>query len=329
MLASYMVPIIVFLLASISVAGIAFALAPRASYDPFRSRFERVAGFADAMTDAPPSDDSRERKRAIEKTLRELDEKSADKQGGKPTLVGRLRQAGLSWSRKTYYIACAVAGFVTYALALVFGAGFLPAFGFALAGGLLLPHIHVSLKRKARLKKFSAEFPNAVDVIVRGLKAGLPLADCLRIIASESQEPVKSEFVTMVQDQTLGMPIDVAVQRLRDRVPLSEASFFAIVISIQSRTGGSLSEALGNLSKVLRERKKMHGKIKAMSSEAKSSAWIIGALPFLVAGAVYVTSPEYMSLLFDTLTGKFVLTGCGLWMGTGILVMRKMINFDF
>jgi tight adherence protein B len=163
----------------------------------------------------------------------------------------------------------------------------------------------------------------------RGLKAGLPLADCMKIIAAEAQEPVKGEFRAIIEDQAMGMPTDEAVQRMPGRMPVAEASFFAIVITIQSRTGGSLSEALGNLSKVLRERKKMRAKIVAMSSEAKSSAGIIGALPVFVTAAIYITTPDYIGLLFTTSTGNIVLAVSGFWMLMGILVMRKMINFDF
>jgi tight adherence protein B len=165
-------------------------------------------------------------------------------------------------------------------------------------------------------------------VIVRGVKAGLPLADCLRIISLEAQEPVRSEFKLVLEDQTLGLPVDQAVQRLFERVPLAEANFFAIVISLQSQTGGSLSEALANLSKVLRERKKMKAKIKAVSSEAKASAGIIGSLPLLVAGLLYLTSPAYISLLFTTSVGHMVIAASAVWMLMGTLVMRKMINFD-
>jgi tight adherence protein B len=207
--------------------------------------------------------------------------------------------------------------------------GPLPSIGFGLASGLLLPHLYVDVRRKRRFMSFTAEFPNAVDIIVRGVRSGLPLVDCLRIIATEAQEPVRGEFKAIVEDQTLGVPLEEAVQRLPDRLPLPEANFFAIVITIQSRTGGSLSEALGNLSKVLRERVKMRAKIKAMSSEAKASGGIIGALPIVVGFLVYLTSPDYISLLFTTLTGKMVLAACAVWMGTGVLVMRKMINFDF
>ncbi|MDH3196445.1 MAG: type II secretion system F family protein, partial [Hyphomicrobiales bacterium] len=167
------------------------------------------------------------------------------------------------------------------------------------------------------------------DVIVRGVKAGLPLIDCLKVIASDSQEPVRSEFQEIVEDQTLGLPLDEAVSRLPERVPLAEANFFAIVISIQSRSGGSLSEALSNLSKVLRDRKMMKAKIKAMSTEAKSSAGIIGSLPIIVVILIYLSSPHYILLLFETDQGNMVLAGCVVWMMMGVGVMKKMINFDF
>lgn len=331
MLAPSLFPMMVFALASLSIGGVAVTVFyPQfVKASSFKRRFESIAAFGNQKSSS--DEQGRDRRRSVEETLRELEEqqKAKTRKAGRPTLTGRVRQAGLTWTRNTYYAVCAGSGLASYLIAFLVGLGPLTALGFSLAGGLLLPHLYVNTKRKGRFKRFSAEFPNAVDVIVRGLKAGLPVSDCLRVIAAEAQEPVRSEFIAIVQDQTLGMPIDEAVQRLWERVPLPEANFFAIVIGIQSKTGGSLSEALGNLSKVLRERKKMQAKIKAMSSEAKSSAGIIGVLPFLVAGAVYFTSPDYMSLLFSTLTGKIVLVGCALWMGMGILVMRKMINFDF
>jgi tight adherence protein B len=205
----------------------------------------------------------------------------------------------------------------------------IPTVGFGLSGGVLIPHFFVNWKRKRRLHQFSNEFPNAVDVIVRGVKAGLPLVDCLKVISHEAQDPVCGEFQEIVEDQTLGMPLADAVGRLPERIPLPEASFFAIVVAIQSRTGGSLSEALSNLSKVLRDRKKMAGKIRAMSAEAKSSAGIIGSLPIVVGILVYFTSPDYIMLLFTTFGGKIVLACSAFWMFIGIMVMRKMINFDY
>jgi tight adherence protein B len=269
--------------------------------------------------------------RTVEVTLREAAEKVKfkAKSRAKPSLLVRMRQGNLSWSTRTYYLVCVATGIAAFLLILsTTGLGAFAAVGFGTSAGLLLPHLYVKFKRDRRFKRFSAEFPNALDVIVRGIKAGLPLVDCLKIIAAETQDPVKGEFKVLIEDQTLGMPLADAVQRLPDRIPLTEASFFAIVVAIQSRTGGSMSEALGNLSKVLRERKKMKGKIKAMSGEAKASALIIGALPVVVIGLLYVTSPKYIALLFTTQTGHIVLVACGLLMAGGTLVMRKMINFD-
>ncbi|HZH12326.1 MAG TPA: type II secretion system F family protein [Microvirga sp.] len=259
-----------------------------------------------------------------------MDNKQKLKKSSKLTLTTRMRQAGLSWSIKTYYLINIIAGsFCLFVSLTLFGLGIVSSIGFGMTGGLLLPYIYVNSKRSGRFKAFSTEFPNAVDVIVRGVKAGLPLVDCLRIISLEAQEPVRSEFREILEDQTLGLPLDESVQKLAERIPLPEANFFSIVISLQSRTGGSLSEALSNLSKVLRERKKMKAKIKAVSSEAKASAAIIGSLPVVVATLIYLTSPDYISLLFTTSTGHITLVASGFWMLIGCLVMRKMINFDF
>jgi tight adherence protein B len=151
----------------------------------------------------------------------------------------------------------------------------------------------------------------------------------LKMIATDAPEPLKSEFRAIVETQTVGIPIGEACTKLYERIPLPEANFFGIVIAIQQKSGGNLSEALGNLSKVLRERKKMKAKIQAMSMEAKASASIIAALPPSVAALVYITSPQYIELLWTHPTGRMLLAGCAVWMLTGVMVMRKMINFDF
>lgn len=326
--------IALFLLVSISVGGLLFAgLYPRlAARSQANERLELIAQVGGSAVRRAPTGDEKNRQRTVENVLREIDEhhKAKAKKGRRPSLLIRMRQAGLGWSKATYLLTALGAGFLSFfvALALV-PLGLLTAAGFGVAGGLLLPHFYVGFKRNARFKAFAAEFPNAVDVVVRGVKSGLPLVDCLKIIAAEGREPVKSEFKTMVEDQTLGVPVDEVALRLVERVPISGTSFFAIVIAIQSQTGGSLSYALGNLSKVLRDRKKMQAKIKAMSSEAKASAGIIGAMPVVVSILIYLTSPDYISLLFTTLAGNAVLVGAGLWMLVGILVMRKMIRFDF
>jgi tight adherence protein B len=325
------IPFIIALLTACCAGGIVVALLySRISQNSeSQRRFVAIAGAGTSISRQGSTDEAI-RKKAIEETLKSLAEKQKVKNGGKPSLKSRMRQAGLMWSASRYYLTCVVCAGIAFVVgAGVFGVGLLPALGFATAFGILLPHLYVNNKRSRRFKNFATEFPNSVDVIVRGVKAGLPLADCLRIISTEAQEPVRSEFRGILEDQSLGIPMDQAVQRLPERIPLAEASFFAIVIALQSSTGGSLSDTLGNLSKVLRERKKMQAKIKAMSSEAKASAGIIGCLPVVVSFFIFLTSPDYISLLFTTTTGKFVLAACAIWMGAGILVMRKMINFDF
>ena len=328
-----MVQIALFLLVALSVGGlIAAAIYPRLSGgSKSDKRIQSVAQPRKTADRRSAAAEDGRRKRTVEDTLKELEEKQKKaKKSSKPTLTVRMRQAGLTWNKNIYYLVSLMAGMLTFIVALVgFGVGLLPAAGFGAAGSVLLPSFFVNHRRKSRFKAFSNEFPNAVDVIVRGVKAGLPLIDCLRVIATEGQEPVKSEFRGIIEDQTLGVPLDEAVGRLTERVPLAESNFFAIVIAIQSRSGGSLSEALGNLSKVLRDRKKMQAKIKAMSSEAKASAGIIGSLPIVVAILVYLTSPDYIMLLFTTTTGNIALAISGMWMLMGIMVMRKMINFDF
>jgi len=192
-----------------------------------------------------------------------------------------------------------------------------------------MPFWSLSFLKKRREAKFLQAFPDAVDVIVRGIKAGLPLLDSLKLIAAEAQEPVRSEFRGIIETQMIGIPIGEACLKLYEHMPVPEANFFGIVISIQQRAGGNLSEALGNLSRVLRDRKKMKAKIQAMSMKAKASASIIGALPLAVMMLVYITSPQYISLLWTEPFGRMMLAASAVWMSCGIFVMRRMINFDF
>jgi tight adherence protein B len=153
--------------------------------------------------------------------------------------------------------------------------------------------------------------------------------DCMNVIVGDTPEPVKSEFRTIVESQAVGVPLGEACIKLYERMPVPEANFFGIVIFIQQKSGGNLSEALANLSRVLRDRKKMKAKIQAMSMEAKASAAIIASLPFAVMILVYLSSPDYISLLFTDKLGNLLLAGSGFWMACGVFVMRKMINFDF
>ena len=321
-----------FVLAAGSVGGILLAAFYQrlAGNSPLDRRIETIAASRGRTVRVADGTGEKARKRSVSATLQEADElhKGKTQKRYKPSLATRLRQANIGWTPRKYYLICGGAGAALF-LALLGLIGMLPAAGLAMVGGPLLPHLYVGLKRKRRLERFRTLFPDAIDVIVRGIKSGVPLGDCLKIVATEAPEPVGPEFKTLVADQALGLPLGEAVQRLPDRIPVAEASFFAIVIAVQSRTGGNLSEALANLSGVLRERKKMLGKIAAMSAEAKASGGIIGSLPIIVGGILYFTSPAYVGLLFTTFTGNLVLTVCAVWMMIGIFVMRQMINFDF
>jgi tight adherence protein B len=267
------------------------------------------------------------RRDTVEATLKELDERH--KKSRSAPLSVRIAQAGLSWSKRQFAFISAGMGVVAFVVSSFFGTGLIIAAAIGFAGAFGVPRWLLSFLKKRREKKFLDGFPDAVDVIVRGVKAGLPLLDCIKMIATEAPEPLKSEFRVILETQAIGMPLGEACGKLYERTPLPEANFFGIVVAIQQKAGGNLSEALGNLSRVLRDRKKMKAKIQAMSQEAKASAGIIGALPIAVMTLVYLTSPQYISLLFTTSIGHMMLAASAVWMATGVMVMKKMINFDF
>lgn len=270
------------------------------------------------------------RRKTVQDSLKDLDARqlATEKNIKRPPVRIQLKQAGLSLSIERFYLYSVLGGVLATAAAFFVGAPVLILPGILLVFGFGLPRWIVSFLRARRVKAFLEEFPNALDIIVRAVKSGLPLNDGIRLIASESPEPVKSEFRRIVESQQLGMSIPDATLRMPETMPCAEAGFFGIVIQIQSKAGGNLSEALGNLSRVLRDRKKMKAKVQALSMEAKASAAIIGALPFIVAFLVYLSSPNYIMPLFTTGTGHLIMGIAGVWMSIGIMVMRKMMNFD-
>src|SRR5437660_7092307 len=269
----------------------------------------------------------RSRREQVEGTLKDLEARRAKEK--RIPLSVRLTQAGLDWSTQKFIVVSAVLAAVIFAAAMLGGGGLLGAAGLAFAAGFGLPRWGLSFLKKRREQSFLKSLPDAVDVIVRGIKAGLPLFESIKVVAADAPEPLKGEFLAIIETQAIGMPLGEACARLYERMPLPEANFFGIVVAIQQKSGGNLSEALGNLSKVLRDRKKMAEKIQAMSMEAKASAGIIGSLPPIVMLLVWISTPDYIALLWTTPVGQFMLVGCVGWMTCGVLVMKKMINFDF
>jgi tight adherence protein B len=260
------------------------------------------------------TNDANRRRKAVQDNLKDLEErqKNRDKITKRPPLKIQMQQAGLVVNMKKFYMISAGAAFVACLLYFIAGGPLIGLPGAALVFGVGAPRWTVSFLRSRRVKQFLEEFPNAIDIIVRAVKSGLPLNDGLKLIANEAKEPVRTEFQRIIDQQQIGLSIPEACGKLSETMP----------------AGGNLSEALGNLSRVLRDRKKMKAKVAALSMEAKASAAIIGALPFIVTLLVYLSSPDYIMLLFTTSTGHMML-GIGLtWMSIGIMVMKKMINFD-
>ena len=319
--------IALFFLAAVAIGGLAWVFVyPILSGE--RKAEQRMASVAKAEPAARATrGHQKSRRDVIENTLKEFEERN--KKNKRVPLTTRIAQAGLTWSKRQYAIVSAGIGMAMFIIGLFTGAGFLPAIGLGFAGAFGLPYWLLSYLKKRREAKFLNAFPDAVDIIVRGVKAGLPLLDCMKMITIDAPEPLKSEFRAIVETQAVGISLGEACGKLYEHMPLPEANFFGIVIGIQQKAGGNLSEALGNLSRVLRDRKKMKAKIQAMSMEAKASASIIGALPVAVMTLVWITSPQYIALLWTEPLGNVMLAGSACWMAMGVLVMKKMINFDF
>jgi tight adherence protein B len=269
------------------------------------------------------------RRRQVADTLKEIEHRQ--KQREKVSLRLRLQRAGLDIEPRMFWIASGLCGLMVGVVVWLMAPSLpliVPLLA-AFVGTLGVPRWIVARLTKRRQFKFIDEFANAIDVIVRGVKSGLPLIECLNIIARESPQPVSGEFLELVEQQRVGVPLAEGFERMMVRMPLPEVRFFAIVVSIQQQAGGNLSEALSNLSGVLRDRKRLQAKVRALSAEAKASAAVLGALPFVVMILVYITTPSYIALLWTTRVGQFLLVAAGFWMTCGILVMRKMINFKY
>ncbi|ADK99951.1 type II secretion system F family protein [Brevundimonas subvibrioides] len=326
-----MLPILAAVLAFITIAGLGWVFV--GGDDSSAQAIKRAEGFtsgtvrtARAKAAKVEANTPEARRKAIELQLKEAERKERK---ARMTMKARLKHAGMSMGIRTFWIISACLGVVAFLMPLVFGLNIFVAIGIALVVGLGLPRWVVGFIGKRRLKKFSLEFANAVDVIVRGIKSGLPVHDCFKIIARESPAPVGPEFQTLVEGLGVGLTLGQALEKMYERIPTPELRFFTIVIAIQQKTGGNLGEALSNLTTVLRARRMMGEKIKALSSEATASAGIIGSLPPVVMTLVGLTTPAYMGLMFTDFRGQVMLLGSAIWMGMGILMMKKMISFKF
>ncbi len=318
------------ILGFITIAGLGFAFAGGDSGSAKAAkRAQLIAGGgerqasvrAKAAANTPDA-----RRQAILKSLKDQERKQKK---ASLSIGARMQAAGLGQNVRMFWIISGVLGVFVALIILLLGQLPLVALGAGFAAGAGLPRWVLGFLGKSRTTKFTEAFADAVDIIVRGIKSGLPVHDCLKIIGKECPEPLAGEFRTLTENVAMGVPMDAALEKMYERMPTNELRFFSIVLAIQQKTGGNLAEALGNLSTVLRARKLMKEKIKALSAEAVASAFIIGCMPPGVVTLITVTSPAYMKPMFTDPRGHLMLLAGATLMTMGIFVMRKMINFKF
>jgi tight adherence protein B len=322
--------ITVAILAFGAVAGLGFVFAGAGDNG-------RVIRRAQAITAAPQRAERGHRARAAvvdsgarrKQLLKSLKDQERAQRKASVTLAARLQQAGLNLSVPQFWTISGVVGALVLTVSLVLRANIFISVGLTFAASMGLPRWVIGFLAKRRTKKFTQSFADAIDINVRGIRSGLPVGDCLKIIARESPVPLSLGFSRLVENLAMGVTVEQGLEKMYERMPTSELRFFTIVLAIQSKTGGNLAEALANLSTVLRARKLMREKIKALSSEATASAFIIGSMPPGVMMLVMVTTPSYMMLMFTDPRGHMMLMGGAIWMALGIFVMRRMINFRF
>jgi tight adherence protein B len=243
-------------------------------------------------------------------------------------LAHRLAMTGKDWSVGRYGMVSAGLIVVVAGLLMLKGAPFLFALLFGVAVGAGVPHWMVGYFIRRRVTRFTAKFPDAIELLVRGLRSGLPVSETIGVVGNEVEGPVGEEFRMVSDKMKIGMSMDAALQDTADRLGTPEFQFFVITIAIQRETGGNLAETLANLATVLRQRGQMKLKIKAMSSESKASAYIVGSLPFIVFGMIWMINAGYMQGFFSE--PRLIIAGIGglLWMGIGVFIMAKMISFE-
>ena len=292
-----------------------------------RARFKRrLQSFTQAAVATASTKKGQQRNLLIQGKLNEI-EGAGKKHSERLTLRNRIEMAGLNVTIRQFNIASSVAGLLAFLVPLIMGISIFADILFGIAVGVGAPRAALAYLTAKRRGKFITGFADAVDIIVRGIQSGLPLGECVTIISRESPEPIAGEFRTIVESTRLGLNLQQGLERSIVRMPVPEFKFFAIVLTIQQETGGNLAETLSNLSGILRDRKAMKDKVKAMSAEARTTAMIIGCLPFLMGGILYLSSPEYLKLLFSTSTGNLMIVGGIVMMALGSMIMAKMINF--
>ncbi|MGD9637492.1 MAG: type II secretion system F family protein [Alphaproteobacteria bacterium] len=319
--------LLTFLITIIAIFGITFLLANK--YDKqqnLQKRLEIIVGKKNVKDDKVFDTNSYRRKK-IQDNLKQLED--TQKPNSKHSIKSLLMQANLKISPLHFWLLSILFGLLVTGLWVAIK-------GFSFVACLIwfystfgFPKRYLKKRCFKRQKAFTSNFADAIDIIVRGIRSGLPVGECIKMIGKEMPDPVGQEFRLIVEGQKIGLTINEIMQRALERMPTDDFRFFSVVITIQQQTGGNLAETLEKLSDVLRGRKKMKDKIQALSSEAKASAMIIGSLPFFMIVILKIIAPDYVGILFEETIGHVMLICGAIWMIIGTLVMKNMINFDF
>lgn len=327
-----MSPLILGLLVTVGLGAAAFALLPIFSgADRADARVKNFRSKGPAVDKATAGGDRlrEERRKETLQNLQKFQDQTKKKSKARIPLDLQLFQAGLKLKKAGWIRNVSIFGFVVFIILFVMQVSLLFCVILAFSVAYLGPRWYLGRRRRKFQSKFLDELPNAIEAMVRGVKSGLPLNDSLRVVAKEVKEPVRSEFAKVLDAQAMGNSMEEAIKLIYRRVPLPEVNFFVVVVTVQAQSGGNLSEALGNLARVLRDRRKMQAKVKAMSSEAKASASIIGSLPFIVATLVSFVTPTYLLPLVSGTVGYICLGIAAIMMSLGLFIMNRMIQFDY
>ncbi len=265
-------------------------------------------------------------RRAQDSALRSVAEHG--KQSHASRVNVQLASAGLNWSAGQYLGLCSVFAAAILAMGLALQFNVPAALMIALLAATVVPQRYLDFRARRRKQAFLIAFAAAVDMIVRGAKSGLSLMDCLAIVAADGEEPVRREFALILAQLKAGVPLAAAMEKLAAAMPAAEVRFFVLIMGVQSQTGGNLTEALGNLAGVLRDRQKLAAKVRIASAEVRASALVIGALPFAVIGATTFFAPNYIAMLWTDDAGRRLAGFCAVWLAAGVLVLRRMARIE-
>jgi tight adherence protein B len=310
---------------TVGLLALSFSMS-RDKHDRIIDRRLSSLGLRNSSPSSSDQDEDVRSRAAITKARQELE--ALKRSQGRYSLRRLLKNAGEPRSLQAHLIMSIIVAVVLFGLLVLPGVAPLAAAGVAIGAGFGLPILQLQLVVRKRRRLLTTDLPGALDLIVRGLRAGLPLIECFKLTATEWREPLKGEFVRVVNDLTVGLSIREAINRFAERVPLQEAKLFSIVEAIQAQSGGNLSKVLGNLADLLREREKLIAKIRSMTSEARTWAWIIGSIPVILIALISLVSPDFMKPLLETTTGNVILVLSGIRMATGVFVMTAMMRVD-